>query len=428
MSKYLIPVNQIEDLEKKIKSIKNKGAKIVFEIGKEVVKDYSPKVGPKMGIRCFEVEVEGEYKINDWTFVGTIQHNSSGNIIRSIGNSYEGLIPTKYRTSSPECEHCHRIRDRKDTYLVYNEKTKEFKQVGRNCLMGYTNGISAEFCASLVDVFAYISKLENPQDEQFKDEFMSMFMRGASGSKELDTKEIKPIIFGYVKKFGYISKETARTLVQIIFSAEKNPTKEATADEIKEMDDWVKSVDTSKSDYMWNAQVAWTKNYSTYRDIALLASFVSTFLKDKIEREKRAGANNNEYVGNIGDKITITDIKDVRVLYVKDGGRYSYYADDTSVYEIIDGKGHTFIWATTADINFDSGRGVYEISATVKSHKEYKGTKQTVVTRGKVISWRVRNSRTNEITIKTTDELLKKTESTQMGVKEAFNFLSEIFD
>ena len=153
MAKYLIPTSEIENLTKKINSIKNKGADIVFEVGNEVVREYTPEHGPKMGIKCLEVEIEGEYKINDWTFVGTIEHGSSGNIIRSFDTSLEGKIPSKYRTIGQECEHCHKIRDRKDTYLVYNDKTNEFKQVGKTCLMGYTNGLSAEFCARLVDVF-----------------------------------------------------------------------------------------------------------------------------------------------------------------------------------------------------------------------------------------------------------------------------------
>lgn len=417
MAKYLIPTSEIENLTKKINSIKNKGADIVFEVGNEVVKEYTPEHGPKMGIKCLEVEIEGEYKINDWTFVGTIEHGSSGNIIRSFDTSLEGKIPSKYKTIGQECEHCHKIRDRKDTYLVYNDKTNEFKQVGKTCLMGYTNGLSAEFCARLVDVFAYISKLENPQDEQFKDEFMSMFMRGASGSKELDTKEIKPIIFGYVKKNGYIPKETTPALIKIIFGANDNSTKEASIEEISKMNEWAKNIDESKGGYMWNAKVAWTKEYSEYRDIALLASFVNVYLKDIADR----AANNNEYVGNVGDKITITDVKNIKSLYVKDNSRYSYYAESSTVWQIIDGEGHTYIWTTSSNISNDT-RVAKEIVATVKEHKDYKGTKQTVITRGKVVSW-IEENNNNENT-----ETLNKTESTQMSVKEAMIILSELFD
>lgn len=380
MAKYLIPTSEIENLTKKINSIKNKGADIVFEVGNEVVREYTPAHGPKMGIKCLEVEIEGEYKINDWTFVGTIEHGSSGNIIRSFDTSLERKIPSKYKTIGQECEHCHKIRDRKDTYLVYNDKTNEFKQVGKTCLMNYTNGLSAEFCARLVDVFAYIFKLEHPEDDS-DDDFMSEFIRG-NNSKELSTDFIKPIIFGYVKKNGYISKKTSYALIKIIFGADANPTKEASTEEISKMNEWVKNIDASKGGYMWNAKVAWTKEYSEYRDIALLASFVNVYLKDIADR----ATNNNEYVGNIGDKITITDIKNIKSLYVKDNSRYSYYAESSTVWQIIDSDGHTYIWTTSSNLSDDT-RVAKEIVATVKEHKEYKGTKQTVITRGKVTKW-----------------------------------------
>lgn len=386
MAKYLIPTSEIENLTKKINSIKNKGADIVFEVGNEVVREYTPAHGPKMGIKCLEVEIEGEYKINDWTFVGTIEHGSSGNIIRSFDTSLERKIPSKYRTIGQECEHCHKIRDRKDTYLVYNDKTNEFKQVGKTCLMNYTNGLNAEFCARLVDVFAYIFKLEHPEEEKFNDELMSAFIRGQNANRYIETESIKPIIFGYVKKNGYIPKKTISELIKIIFGAVANSTKEASTEEISKMNEWAKNIDESKGGYMWNAKVAWTKEYSEYRDIALLASFVNVYLKDIADRAIRASANNNEYVGNVGDKITITDIKNIKSLYVKDNSIYSYYAESSTVWQIIDNDGHTYIWTTSSNL-IDDTRVAKEIVATVKEHKEYKGTKQTVITRGKVTKW-----------------------------------------
>jgi hypothetical protein len=415
MAKYLIPTSEIENLTKKINSIKNKGADIVFEVGNEVVREYTPAHGPKMGIKCLEVEIEGEYKINDWTFVGTIEHGSSGNIIRSFDTSLERKIPSKYRTIGQECEHCHKIRDRKDTYLVYNDKTNEFKQVGKTCLMNYTNGLNAEFCARLVDVFAYIFKLEHPEEEKFNDELMSAFIRGQNANRYIETESIKPIIFGYVKKNGYIPKETISELIKIIFGAVANSTKEASTEEISKMNEWAKNIDASKGGYMWNAKVAWTKEYSEYRDIALLASFVNVYLKDIADR----AANNNEYVGNIGDKITITDIKNIKSLYVKDNSRYSYYAESSTVWQIIDGDGHTYIWTTSSNLSDDT-RVAKEIVATVKEHKDYKGTKQTVITRGKVTKWA-------EVKVepKKSEPVINKGHE---GFKSFFSYLNDIDD
>lgn len=387
MAIYHIPVDNIKELTKRIKHIQNKGADITFNIGKEVVEEHELNSGAKIAVKCYEVEVEGQYKINDWSFVGTIEHSGAGNIIRSINSSLEGKIPAKYRTVGQECEHCHQIRDRKDTYLIYNEKTQEFKQVGRTCLKGYTGGLDAEKCAQFADVVNYLFRLENETDDA---DYFSDFVGGGGGAIELNTKLIKKTVFGYVKSYGYVPKESAQELAQILFGVGDNEksVKDATDEEVAEMNAWVETVNTN-SDYMWNAKTAWNKQYSEFRDVALLASFVKVFLKAKSDIAKRMQDNsekNNEYVGNVGDRITIKDIKSVRILYTKEGSRYAYNAPSAYVHEIVDGQGHVYVWSSTTFFidDFNDGK-LKEIVATVKEHREYKGLKQTIVTHGKVV-------------------------------------------
>lgn len=419
MAIYIIPTSSIEKLTKRIKHIQNKGADITFNIEKEVIKEHKLSSGAMIAIKCTEVEVEGQYKINDWSFVGTIEHSSSGNIVRSINTSLEGKIPEKYRTVGQECEHCHQIRDRKDTYLIYNEKTQEFKQVGRTCLKGYTGGLDAERCARFADIFSYLFELENPDEYGDINGFLG-------GAVELSTESIKKTVIGYVKSYGYIPKESAHELAQHLFNAKKDDRviKDATDAEVVEMNTWVDTVNTS-SDYMWNAKTAWKKSTAEYRDIALLASFVTVYLKTKGEEIKRVQTNSKkstEYVGNVGDRITVKDIKSIRILYTKDGSRYAYNAPDVDVIEIIDEQGHIFIWSTANYLldDFEKSR-LKEIVATVKEHKEYKGLKQTVITRGKVILNDTKKSEPST-------EPVSKTEKSSGGVDDVFKALNSILD
>ena len=137
-------------------------------------------------------------------------------------------------------------------------------------------------------------------------------------------------------------------------------------------------------------------------------------LKDKVQKVVRdKTANNAEYVGKVGDKVTITDIKSVRTLYVKSGERYSYYASDTAVIEIIDAKGIVYVWSTTNDI-FEEDKEIDSIVATIKDHKEYKGVKQNIITRGKV-TWK-EDKNTNA----------SKTEKNYESLKDVFKMLNEI--
>lgn len=94
------------------------------------------------------------------------------------------------------------------------------------------------------------------------------------------------------------------------------------------------------------------------------------------------------FVGKEGEKVTFT-VNGYKVLYEKSGPT-SWIAGAT-VYRIVDTEGHVYIWSTTTpfkDYYWEDNKQIVKvakrITATVKEHKEYKGEKQTVITRGKI--------------------------------------------
>ena len=142
--KYSIYEGNMERLEKKLKRIENKckkygNADFKFEVIGEKYQTIKDDNGNEETIKRIIVDVDGIAKVNDWIFVGTIQHKDNGNIIRQFKTDIE--VPEKYRHTDSICEHCHCNRVRKDTYLIYNEQTHEFKQVGKSCLNDFTNGL-----------------------------------------------------------------------------------------------------------------------------------------------------------------------------------------------------------------------------------------------------------------------------------------------
>ena len=112
--KYNILVCNLEKLEKKINRAINKGAPITFIKGEKVyVKD--PDF-PNVKHPAIECEVDGNYIINGWRFVATLEHKEIGNVIRRVDSSLE--IPEYYKTCEPRCDHCKSLRRRKDTYII----------------------------------------------------------------------------------------------------------------------------------------------------------------------------------------------------------------------------------------------------------------------------------------------------------------------
>lgn len=365
--KTLIPKRNLEKLEKKVNRIKSKGAQVTF-----IIDDKAHFVADTNGYyhECYYVEISGVYKLGNWQFIGTLEHTPAGNIIRNITSE---IVPDKFKTCRPECEHCHKTRERKDTYIVKNLETGEFKQVGRTCLQEYT-GLDAENAAY------YASCLGDAEAQSFDPEMMSLL---SPDDKYTSANSFKNVAYYVVKKYGYIKNETKLRILEILPNA-KNYNY---ADEIKAIDEWVSTL-KENNDYIYNAKIAWKLDFIQPRHYTLIASLINTYFKDLQERAKNS---ETKYFGTISDRITIK-VASVKVLYVKQA--YHYYQEDTCVYRIIDDQGNIFIWDTSQNLE-----NVDTITATIKDHREYKGEKQTVITRGKV-TYKALQTYTNKDAIK----------------------------
>lgn len=152
-------------LEKKIKTIQNKckkyGCSFIYEkIGEEFKEvptgERDPFTNKMIYVSCrfIKIHVEGTAIINDWEFVASVEHTEAGNIYSKAMNDLE--IPVRYRNAPCTCEHCNTKRIRKNSFIIHNTKTGEFKQVGNTCLKDFTHGMSASgmaWFASLKDIF-----------------------------------------------------------------------------------------------------------------------------------------------------------------------------------------------------------------------------------------------------------------------------------
>lgn len=158
---YSILEANMERLEKKLTRIQNKckkfGCSFTYEKVGEEFKTLKDDRGVEYQAKFILIEAEGKAVLNDWMFVASVQHTEKGNIINSTGCSIE--VPERYYTSEPICEHCNSRRARKDTYIVMNQITGEFKQVGKSCLKDFTNGMDA---AMISQYYSFFETTLNP--------------------------------------------------------------------------------------------------------------------------------------------------------------------------------------------------------------------------------------------------------------------------
>lgn len=399
---YSIPNNKLDKLSKIIKKYQKKGANITFTIGNEVTEKgtlivldhiHHCQYEETIDVKCTEVFVEGTYVIHGWQFVGTIEFTDNGNIIRLADSSFEGKIPLKYLHTPKICEHCGKIRNRKDTYLIYNTDSGEFKQVGSTCLLDYTKGLDADKCA---DIMSCLNRVLDLSNKEFSEEDFCGNGYDSTGCG-MSRRTVLPIAYAYVKQYGYQrmfeGNGTAHDILIMLWNGMHDEEmvrryeslKMPTDEELKAIDEVARfnlEHNDYVNDYMRNASLAWLKDSIEYRDFGLISSFVNTCLKQFARDEQKKqelSSRNNVHVGNIGDRITIK-VASARVLFTKDNSYKSYYAGCSYVWEIIDTEGHTYKWsASTSDIE----KGM-TITATIKAHSEYSGIKQTVITRGSI--------------------------------------------
>lgn len=398
MAKYFIHEANLERLEKRINTIINKcrkyGTSFTYQpTGVVEYREVTDDNGDTHTSRFIEVEAEGSVNHGPWEFVAVLDHKASGNVIRNFNRSLE--VPERYRTCGPTCEHCQKIRSRKDTYIIYNTETEEFKQVGTGCLKEYTGGLDAEEVARYISLY----------DTIIKGEAIS-----GSGSFEryYDVKEILRYAFETVKHFGYEKSEDfyygnadittrSRTMDYLAVSTgatrymsqkeiEKNRMEmysvsfnaDSQKDRVEESLAWISSQE-STNNYISNLKVVCSQDWCSGRDLGILVSLVPTYkraIDEEIAKAQRAkereAEKQSEYLGQVGEKITFTTAKIECIWAGENQFGISY------LYKITDTEGNIVMWSTDKGLELDNN---FNISCSIKKLEDYKGVKQTWVTR-----------------------------------------------
>lgn len=405
---YAIWQGHMAELRKKVEKIQKKCAKygcdFVFEeVGEEFreVEDkttFDEETGkhPRHNLKYILVHAEGTALINGWEFVASVEHTEKGNIFSKALTDVE--IPKRYRCSDPYCEHCNSNRMRKGTFIVRNTESGEFKQVGHNCLMDYTHGMSAScasFFASLKDVF---------EEEEER-------MPSGFGYREqyFDTKEALRYAAETIRLFGYSKSEngadSTRARMRTYFECQHggllpreydeevrlllkavgfNSDSDEATKMVEDVLAWLEAQEES-NDYMHNLKVACSLDYTTYDKFGLLVSLFPTYNKDlEIQAQRKAEAEqgkNSEYVGKVGDKVDV-QIDSVKCITSWSNSWNGYNEQTTYVWKIIGKDGNIYTWKTQKWM--DTDKPPISIKGTVKEHKEFREVKQTELTRCKV--------------------------------------------
>lgn len=383
---YLLPQERIDGLERRVEAVARRALKHGLPAPRLLVGDWVACYREKRGapiVKLSEVTLEGERATFDgWRFGASIQHYcvADGDDPQAEGGTYHwenvllGVedIPPCYRVAAPSCDHCKTSRRRAETFVLLHEDGRAI-QVGRDCIGDFLPGVSvhdwasaAEWLATLFDDASEASDLEG----------------GGSLSPIYQLAQFMACVVCAVRNEGsYQPNVTRSAALSIMFPPKPwypQPPKPTDDDRARaaELIAWAKGLSDEEcaADYKYNLRtIARSGIVDIYKTAGLAASIVVAHNRDLLQARAVLASH---HVGQVGDKVQLTLRCDRRfelLLSAYGGVRYA----------LSDDAGNVFTWVTNAAHLVEGER--YELKGTIKRHSEWKGVKQTELTRCKTV-------------------------------------------
>lgn len=325
----------------------------------------------------FDIECDGLICSNGWQVLAKIEHGDDGNIVTPIGDSE---IDVEWYSAPARCDHCGTNRVRAITFMVKNENG-ETRQVGRSCLKEYTgiDPATALMWAQVHDLFA-------------DDDINGIDAHGIRSSRVYDVADVLATACECIKRFGYRKADMVNSTRDMVVSAIGLNASAESIKKAKDIVNWLANEISETTvgierDCVALARSGWAKE----RHFGRLCFMPVAYDREMERREREAKRNERNareaeqsgYIGNVGDRIT------VRVAQMNVVTSWETQYGTTHLFKIVDENGNILMWkaSTLLEIKghyFESAENI-TIKCTVKEHSEYKGIKQTVVTRCKAI-------------------------------------------
>jgi len=391
LKSFKIPNENLPKLLSELKKLNKKAKKIncpeiICTIKNEVIEwDQKSNIYHKYSM----IDVIGQApKYNDWQFIAKLDHDYKNPVLTSAPGV---KIPNKYYNHSNTCDHCNHKRYRRNTYIIQNKLTGQYKHIGSACLKDFLGHQNPHHIAKW---FTYITDFNELVDE--------LNNNHVNFVEFIPVNDILKISTFMISKYGYVSNSKAAKVNMDCDDNEIIPTSDHVLEYlynpkiVKKCDDIpnqteiinaainnVKTMDQN-SDYVKTLNSILEEKFVKARHIGYVVSIIGVYL-NKIEKEKEITENKlNEWFGEIKKRID----HQVKIISIS-----TYDTEWGIAYRIkmIDDKGRLFVWFAS-NLPYDEFGQVmliedqsYILKMTIKNHSEYKGRKQTIVNRCKIV-------------------------------------------
>lgn len=344
-------------------------------------------------------------KFAGWTLAACIENTDGGNIMRKSPDCTAELNP-RFRTCASGCDHCNKPRNRKETFVVIHENGAQ-KLVGRDCIRDFLGHDSPENILQRAEWALGISGCFDDLDDAD-----SISGDGWSGGTTLaSTDALMAYAATATRVYGFISGSRARaaqeagsnlestgaTAMRWMSPAPLNMSAKERAERQvpTEVDEARASaarayvlaslgLRNDLSDFENNLLVVCRADAVDRKNIGLVAFVVEYHARETEktlarEREAKAAASSTYYPAE-----PKTRCRGVAVRYLRSIGYESQFGPGYfHLFSTVEG-GHTLKWSTGTAMNNVLPGTEYVATFTVKAHDEYKGAKQTTISRAKL--------------------------------------------
>jgi len=402
---YRIPAHRMQFLTEKIQYLAKIANKLGCQpiqlevLGTEQTKSHGSDQSRWWYSTFYRVRITGEAPIlNGWKLVARMERiDVNSNLVIPLDDDVP--VPKYFQTSGNQCDHCQTHRRRSHLYVVYNVDTGEYLQVGSACLEDFTGHPNPHAFAKYAELM--IQTIDAVREPGIHDDDFIDIMMGFKANRYVEPMiPIYPFLVRaatFTRKYGFVSRSRTEvtgkpSTASYVWTSFIDPQflqkGKITYDPIE--DDYIKAEET----LMWISQGfgrtdGQESNYEsvlsqclelgvvTYSTSGYMASAIAAYERYIEQTVREQYTKQSQWVGNVGDRTLLR-------LYVTGVTTTEGRFGTTYIYKFIDSEGNDFVWFASNPTELQHS-DTCDIKCTIKSHGEFRGKKNTVLTRCKVL-------------------------------------------
>ena len=374
---YVFESSKYEQLVEHANKV-NKKLNDEFIVIKEISHEYS---GVEEIVKYVKFDIDFNTTVNDWKILAKKSLIDGMVMVDTFTNDH---ISLDLREHDFHCDHCNTSRAKKNLYLIHNEKTNEYKYVGKACMKEFIG-------ASVTKFFTEEKEIKRFQDldDMLFDSYPTVYVL---------IKHYLSIAYDLAKSGEeYINRNLAN--YENIKSTSDKVKEIAQNEEIKENPEvndiikwFIESNKNSDNDFILNVLTLLKEDYIPEKLISRIIFIPFNYKKylDKLELKRQRDALNaqmsDDYLPyQVGERVSL-NLKLLKQSYYEREA-YSYYDSGvTYVYTFIDEVGRVVIWKTgnSKYMQEEFLNKTFRVTGTIKEFNEYNNRKQTILTRCKI--------------------------------------------